>query len=161
MTLRNLTLSIAAVLAALAVLVPVAADDPPGCCMAAYDKTAEITVGGTVQEIEQPECPRAGLGLHLVIAGADGATYEAHLGPAAFAEEKGFVFAAGDRVEVTGVEGACCGAEALLAREVVRDGEKLTLRDEDGRPEWAGRFAGAGRGPGCGQGKGCCRQAAR
>ncbi len=160
-------LSLAAALLALVLLAPAAADDP-ACCpgMPAYDKTAEITVTGTVKEIEQPECPHAGLGLHLVIVTAGGASYEAHLGPAAFAEEKGFTFAAGDEVQVTGVAAACCGAEALLARELTREGATLTLRDEDGRPEWAGQMAGSGAGPGPGPGqgkgkgpgpgKGCC-----
>lgn len=160
MRLRDRMLSITAALLVLAFLTPGAAGASRGCPgMPAYDATAEIAVTGTVDAIDQPECARVGFGLHLVIAGDDGTTYEAHLGPAAFAEEQGFVFAEGDRVEVIGVETDWGDTGALLAREVTREGATLTLRDRDGRPQWAGRAAG--RGAGRRAGRGGCRLPAR
>jgi hypothetical protein len=138
-----LTPALAAALAALVAAAPAAAQ-PCREEMPRYDTAAEITVTGTVEEIERPESPQGWQGLHLAIAAGD-ATYEAHLGPAAYVEEQGFTFAVGDQVEIVGAEAVCCGEDALLVRELTRDGTTLRLRDEDGRPLWAGQGQGQRR----------------
>ncbi len=61
---------------------------------------------------------------------------------AAFVSDKGFSFAKGDAVEVTGSKVTLTGKEYVIAREVVKDGKTLTLRDKNGIPEWAGQGKG-------------------
>ena len=37
------------------------------------------------------------------------------------------------------------GNQYLVAREVIKDGKTLTLRDKAGKPQWSGAGAKAGR----------------
>ncbi len=69
----------------------------------------------------------------------DAGTEDVRLGPAAFVQSKGFAFAAGDAVTVTGSKISVAGKAVVVAREVRKGGKVLTLRDENGRPLWAGR----------------------
>ncbi len=62
-----------------------------------------------------------------------------HLGPVLFVRQQGFQFRRGDHVEVTGSKVTTQHYHYIVAREVVKDGKTLTLRDEQGRPAWAGR----------------------
>ena len=45
-------------------------------------------------------------------------------------------FKADDAIEITGSEVKQNGSELTLAREVVKNGETLTLRFKDGKPAW-------------------------
>jgi hypothetical protein len=65
-------------------------------------------------------------------------TMDVRLGPASFVSGKGFTFAKGDAVEITGSKVSMDGKDAVIAREVVKDGKTLTLRDKMGRPMWSG-----------------------
>ena len=42
-------------------------------------------------------------------------------------------------MEVTGSKVTVSGKEYVVAREVVKDGKTLTLRDKTGIPAWAGQ----------------------
>ena len=61
-----------------------------------------------------------------------------HLGPAAFAKEKGFAVAVGDQLVITGSRITLEGDTVLLAREIKKGDQTLTLRDASGRPLWSG-----------------------
>jgi hypothetical protein len=78
------------------------------------------------------------MGTHLTVKTPDGAQ-EVMLGPSQFIASKHFSFAKGDSVEVTGSKVTIRGSEYVIAREVVKDGKTLTLRDKAGTPEWAGK----------------------
>jgi hypothetical protein len=78
------------------------------------------------------------MGTHLVVKGADSAM-EVMLGPTKYVGDQGFSFAKGDSIQVTGSKMTMCGKEFIIAREVVKDGKTLTLRDKSGRPKWAGQ----------------------
>lgn len=113
--------------------------------MPSYDKAHEQTISGRVVEIKaKTQCLAegaglAGPGLHLILETTTG-TQEAHVGPTSFVAEKGFVFAKGDRVEVTGAPcKEICGG-AFLAREITRGDKTLTLRDAEGHPTWLMRM---------------------
>lgn len=106
-----------------------------------YDAAAEITIKGTVEEVNAVSHARM-RGTHLTVQ-ADGNATEVALGPTNFLKRKDFTFAKGDTVEVTGAKATMHGKELLVAREVTRGGKTLILRDKDGVPEWAG--AGGGR----------------
>lgn len=108
-----------------------------GMKMAPYDVSTETTITGTVQDILHPQMGRMN-GTHLLVK-TESETIEVHVGPSDFVANAGFTFAKGDSVQVLGSKVTIDGKEALIAREVTRDGKTLTLRDKTGRPMWAGR----------------------
>jgi len=92
-----------------------------------YAATEWVTVDGEVIAREDDE---------LTIQTADGQIV-AHLGPEWYWEAEGIALSAGDRVQVTGFYE---GDEFEVARvENTTTGESVTLRDDSGRPMWAGR----------------------
>ena len=119
--------------------IPAALGQAGQCCMGMprYDASTETKISGTVQEVVQPQRGRMD-GIHLMVK-AESGIIEVHLGPASFIAREGFSFAKGDAVEITGSKVTINGAEVVIAREVVKDGKTLTLRDKTGRPMWAGR----------------------
>ena len=102
-----------------------------------YDPATETTIKGNVDQVTQPSRGRMS-GTHLFVK-TDAMTVEVALGPTVFINDKGFSFAKGDAVEVTGSKVTLSGKEYVIAREVVKDGKSLTLRDKNGIPAWAGR----------------------
>jgi hypothetical protein len=106
-----------------------------------YDPATETTVRGEVEKVTEPARGRMS-GTHLFVK-ADGAVFEVALGPAAFVRGKGFAFAAGDTVEVTGSKVTVSGKQYIVAREITKEGKTLTLRDKSGVPSWAGQRRGA------------------
>lgn len=109
----------------------------PGNRSRMYDPATETIVKGNVDQVTQPSRGRMS-GTHLFVK-ADGMTTEVALGPSAFVSGQGFSFAKGDAVEVTGSKVTQSGKEYVIAREVIKDGKTLTLRDKNGIPAWAGR----------------------
>ena len=106
-----------------------------------YDPASETSLKGTVEAVTQQARGQM-MGTHLTIKTAD-ETREVMLGPANFITGKGFTFAKGDAVEVVGSKITMGAMEFVVAREVVKDGKTLTLRDKTGTPQWAG--SGMGR----------------
>jgi hypothetical protein len=119
-----------------------------GCCqgmksamakgreMPQYDSASEVTLEGTIEEVREHPGMRGGTGIHLALR-TDQELLEVHLGPAAFLISKDISFAPGDRVEVKGSRIQVEDVDALLAREVKKGEEILTLRNERGEPVWA------------------------
>jgi DNA/RNA endonuclease YhcR with UshA esterase domain len=103
--------------------------------MPRYDVASETTITGTVEDVLQPQMGRM-MGTHLMVK-TDAGTIEVHVGPANFVNREGFTFAKGDEVQVLGSKVTIGGKEALIARDVTKDGKTLTLRDKTGRPLWA------------------------
>jgi len=60
-----------------------------------------------------------------------------HLGPTGFLAKSGFTLAKGDHIEVLGSRVKVGATDALLAREVLKDGKTLVLRDANGIPKWS------------------------
>jgi DNA/RNA endonuclease YhcR with UshA esterase domain len=102
-----------------------------------YNPANETTVKGTVEEVKTLTGRRGWSGTHLKLKTED-KTFDVHLGPSSFLKEKGFSFAKGDRIEVTGATAEFGGSEALIAREVKKSGKILALRDAQGIPKWSG-----------------------
>jgi len=115
----------------------------PGRGMAMhYDAAAEATFSGTVDDVRTMQAQRGmnGMGgLHLMVRTDDG-VYEVALGPASFITSKHFEFAKGDAVTITGAKTTMAGHDVVIAREVKKDGNVLTLRDAKGMPLWMGRM---------------------
>jgi hypothetical protein len=104
-----------------------------------YDAAAEITVSGIVDRIWTEDCLGCGCdgGTHVTLE-AEGATYEAHLGPTCYLVGKGWELLSGERIEVTGVLLPHRGeGKALVVREMKRGNETLLLRDKTGVPLWS------------------------
>jgi len=112
--------------------------------MRMYDPATETTFKGTVEAVAHPKRGQM-MGTHLTVKAGD-ETQDVMLGPAKFIEGKGFSFTKGDSIEVTGSKVTMGGTACVIAREVVKDGKTLMLRDKSGTPQWAGSMMGGGRG---------------
>jgi hypothetical protein len=102
-----------------------------------YDPATETTLKGTIEAVTEQARGQM-MGTHFTVKAGE-ETREVMLGPAKFITGKGFAFAKGDAVEVTGSKITMGAMEFVIAREVVKDGKTLTLRDKTGTPQWAGR----------------------
>ncbi|HEX6894811.1 MAG TPA: hypothetical protein VF146_06040 [Bryobacteraceae bacterium] len=102
-----------------------------------YDPAQEITLSGTIEDVQQVQHNRM-TGLHILVK-TEKETVDVHLGPAFFIKDQGFTFAKGDPVEIVGAKAKFGDTDIVIAKEVTKEGKKLTLRDASGRPKWAGR----------------------
>jgi len=103
-----------------------------------YDANKEVTVKGTVRDVHQHTGKRGWNGTHLTLI-TDSGTFDVHVGPTSYISQEEFSFATGDKIEVVGSQVAISGQEALLARQITKDGKTLVLRNAQGIPEWSGR----------------------
>lgn len=101
-----------------------------------YDPATEVTVKGTVQEVSEMTGRRGHTGVHLTLKTEQG-VYEVHAGPLWYLSDQQFTVAKGDSLEITGSKTTIGGSEALVARQIVKEGKTLTLRDEQGFPKWS------------------------
>lgn len=103
-----------------------------------YDPKTEMTVKGTVEDVQQQAAGGKGqMGTHLILK-ADSGTLPIHVGPSAYIANKQFSFNKGDEIEVLGSKVFIAGKETLLAREITKQGKTLVLRSAQGVPQWAG-----------------------
>ncbi len=102
-----------------------------------YDPKTEMTVKGTVKEVQELAGRGAGTGTHLILK-TDSGTLPVHVGPSAYIAKKQFSFSKGDQIEVLGSKVSIAGKETILAREIKKEGKTLVLRNAQGIPEWAG-----------------------
>ena len=100
-----------------------------------YDPSKEVTVSGTIEDVQQIPHGRM-TGIHVLLKTAS-EKVDVRLGPSFFICNQGFSFAKGDEVEVLGAKAKVGGSDVVIAREVTKGGKKLTLRDASGRPLWA------------------------
>ena len=106
--------------------------------MSQYDPKTEVTVKGTVEEVQERQAGgMRSAGIHLVLK-TDSGNYDVHVGPAFFLKDHNYTFAKGDQLEVTGSKIKISGADALIAREIKKGSEIMTLRDAQGIPLWSG-----------------------
>src|SRR5579883_1172175 len=63
-------------------------------------------------------------------------TVEVYLCPKSFLEDMGVSFAKGDPISLSGSKVKQGEADLILAREVVKKGDTLVLRDGKGKPVW-------------------------
>jgi len=126
--------SVIVVLACLCTIaaVPVNAQpaDSQHAVMAGYDKAHEITLNGTIEKVITEPAAGSPFGLHLMVAGADGAV-DAHLGPYMTREVRE-ALQAGTPVQIVGAMGTFGGKSYLMARQVIFSGRLVTVRSENG-----------------------------
>jgi hypothetical protein len=104
-----------------------------------YHPATETTVTGTVESVENmPSSGRGGGGLHLTLTAPSG-PIEVHVGPSSFVASKNMTLAKGDTLKVVGSKVTISGEDVLIAREITKGDQLLTLRDAKGFPLWSGR----------------------
>lgn len=115
----------------------VLAQSGPRRGMPLYDPKTELTLSGSVDDIQTQGCMGRGLGTHLMVK-TQTETVEVCVGPSSFIQQKGFSFAKGDQVDVTGSKVKLGQTDVVIARQITKDNQTLTLRDTQGIPQWAG-----------------------
>jgi hypothetical protein len=111
-----------------------------------YNTATEATFKGTVEAVSQI----AGMqgqrmaGTHLTVK-TEKETIDVHVGPSWFLEQHKMAFAKGDQIEVTGSRVKFGNEDAVLAREIKKNGQTFTLRNAQGIPVWSGMGMGRRR----------------
>ncbi len=111
-----------------------------------YNRASEKTISGIILHVVSMPGKGEAVGVHLDMKTPDGIV-NVHLAPAMFIGEKNFWFFADEPVEITGVRASHEGNTAIVARLVTKGGKTLTLRNENGTPEWTPSVDGT---DGCG-----------
>ncbi len=119
------------ILATIALVMPSAL----GQAQPQYDAATETTLKGTVDEMKL-DPPTGGKPIAYLVVKKGEEKTQVFLCPKSFLDEMGVTFAPGDSVEVTGSKVKQNGADLILAREVIKSGDSLTLRFKDGKPAW-------------------------
>lgn len=101
-----------------------------------YDPKAVETISGEVTKVDRIT-PAKGMtgGVHMLVK-TDKETVSVHLGPSWYIENQDVKIEPKDKVEVKGSRVTFGGKPALIASEVRKGNEVLTLRDEAGFPAW-------------------------
>ena len=134
--LKSIIMAVTVVLAFAATAV-LARGEGPGMGMPNYDPKTEVTVKGTIEDVQQQQGRHGWMGTHLLLK-TDSGTLDVHAGPSGYITQNHFSFAKGDAIEVIGSKVTIQDKDALLAREIVKDGKTLTLRNAQGIPQWSG-----------------------
>ncbi|HEY4934439.1 MAG TPA: hypothetical protein VII23_22970 [Terriglobales bacterium] len=100
-----------------------------------YDPATETKLKGIVAELKFLPPTGGKPAAYLVIKSGED-TLQVFLCPKSFLDDMGASFKADDKIEVTGSKVKQGGADLILAREVVKGDDTLTLRFKDGKPAW-------------------------
>ena len=104
-----------------------------------YDRATETTLKATVEEFKLvPPSGGKPIAYLLMKTGPDKDkdSVQIFLCPKSFLDELGIAFKADESIQITGSKVKQDGADLILAREVVKNGETLTFRFQDGKPAW-------------------------
>lgn len=115
-----------------------------------YNTGTEVMVNGTVSEVQQiagqtaaaagttwARCPRGWAGTHLLL-NTDAGPLIVHVGPSAYLASKNFSIAKDDKVTILGSKVQYQGSDFLIAKQITKGDQVLTLRDSSGFPLWSG-----------------------
>jgi hypothetical protein len=100
-------------------------------------QTVESVTGEVVSVDKITPVKGMSYGIHVVVK-TDKETISVHLGPGWYLENQDVKIVPSDRIEVKGSRIAFEGKPALIAAEVKKGDEVLTLRDANGFPVWSG-----------------------
>lgn len=106
----------------------------PAGVEAPYDPATEVTLRGTVQEVKPMNTV---VTVTHVMLNADHATVDVHLGPSSWVAKQSVSFNVGDQIEVIGSRVKYAGADVVVARQIRKSGQTLTLRDTQGISKWS------------------------
>jgi len=101
----------------------------PSAAVPKYDRAAEATFQGTVEEVRDRQCPvSGGMASHLILRLAGNKTIEVHLATTKFVKTCDLAFNNGYEVTVVGTKVQFEGVETIFACEVTRGGETFVPR---------------------------------
>ena len=98
-----------------------------------YDPATETKISGVVTELKFTSGAKSAA---LLIVKSGPNTVQVFLCPKSFLDDMGTSFKPDDKVEITGSRVKQNGEDLILAREVVKGDDTLTLRFKDGKPAW-------------------------
>jgi len=103
-----------------------------------YDVKTVETISGEILSVDKFN-PQKGMsaGIHLKVK-TDKETISVHLGPVWYMEKQDVKLSPKDKIEVKGSRITFEGKPAIIAAEVKKGDEILTLRDANGVPMWSG-----------------------
>ena len=99
-----------------------------------YDAAKEVKIKGTIEDIQEVEMGKE-KHILLILKAAD-QSYDVCVCPPAFLKEFEMTFEKGQELNVVGAKATVGDKPVILAREVVRGNNTLTLRDKQGGPVW-------------------------
>ena len=102
---------------------------------APYDPATEATLRGAVQEVK--EMKNVVTVTHLVLGTADHGSVEVHLGPSSWVVKQSVSFKTGEQIEIIGSRVKYAGSDVVVARQIRKNGQTLTLRDTQGISRWS------------------------
>jgi hypothetical protein len=104
-----------------------------------YNPKTLATLTGEVVAIDSV-MPMGGMtgGVHLKIRTSTNQVMSVHLGPSWYLENQEVAINVKDKIQVKGSKVTFAGAPALIAAEVKKGDQTLTLRDTNGFPMWSG-----------------------
>ena len=100
-----------------------------------YDPATETKFKGIVEQLKIVPPSGGKPAAYLVVKSAPDSV-EVFLCPKSFLDEMGVGLKPGDEIQVTGSKVKQDGADLILAREVIKGDDTLTLRFKDGKPAW-------------------------
>ena len=100
-----------------------------------YDPSTETTFKGVVEQLKLVPPSGTKSVVYLVLKSTPDNS-EVFLCPKSFLDQIGVTFKADEAIEITGSKVKQDGTDLTLAREIVKNGETLTLRFKDGKPAW-------------------------
>ena len=130
-------LFMAVILAALATAALAQGGPAAGRGTPTYNPKTEVRLTGSIEDVQQQPCMGGHTGTHIMLK-TQSETDEVCVGPATYIQQKGFSFTKGDQVEVIGSNVKFDGKDVVVARQITKEKQVLTLRDAQGIPAWSG-----------------------
>lgn len=104
-----------------------------------YDEKTFTEIKGEITSVEQIAMKKGtSTGIHITVK-TETETYPVHLGPKWYLDKQAVQLKVGDNVVVKGSKVIIDSKQTLIAKEVVKDGHTLKLRDQTGKPVWSGK----------------------
>jgi|HubBroStandDraft_2_1064218.scaffolds.fasta_scaffold172535_2 hypothetical protein len=101
-----------------------------------YDASAEVTMQGVIQDVQQFYCPISGEeGTHLMLKTENGIV-QVHVAPSRFLRNNNLSFSKGGQVQVVGSRIIYQGHTALIARAITLGSQTTAFRTTNGHPLW-------------------------
>jgi len=102
----------------------------------AYPLKAETNFIAKVADMREVGKESALAGIYLSVTNKNGETVNVYVGPKEFVKLFDVTFKVGLELEITGAKVKFDGGDVILSREIKFGRITLTLRDEDGWPNW-------------------------
>lgn len=106
-----------------------------------YDEKTFTEIKGEITSIEHITMKKGtSTGIHIIVKTETG-TYPVHLGPKWYLDKQTVQLKVGDMVVVKGSKVSIDSKPTIIAKDVIKDNNTLTLRDGTGKPVWSGKGA--------------------